>query len=70
MITQRIRKVGNSYVVTLPRAEMERRHLREGDLVQLDVTPLEVRHRLPPDLQAAFDETWAEDQEAYRYLAQ
>jgi antitoxin component of MazEF toxin-antitoxin module len=70
VITQKLRKVGNSYVVTIPRDEVSRRGLREGDLLEIQVTLLEVRHRLPPDLQAAFDETWAEDQEAYRYLAE
>jgi antitoxin component of MazEF toxin-antitoxin module len=70
MITGKLRKVGNSFVVTIPRAEVERRGLRAGDLVDVQVTPLDVRRRLPPDLQAAFDETWAEDREAYRYLAE
>ena len=68
MITQRIRKVGNSYVVTIPRAELERQHLAEGDLVQLAVTPLEVRRRLPAEVLAAAEASFREHEAAYRYL--
>ncbi|HEY3081871.1 MAG TPA: AbrB/MazE/SpoVT family DNA-binding domain-containing protein [Chloroflexota bacterium] len=70
MITQKLRKVGNSYVVTIPRAEVERQQLHEGDLVDVQVTPLEVRRRLPPDLQAAAEASLREHSAAYRYLAE
>ena len=69
MIRQKLRKVGNSYVVTIPRAEVERQKLAEGQLLAVEVHPLEVRHPLPPDLQAAFDASWREHEAAYRYLA-
>ena len=70
MITQKLRKVGNSYVVTIPRAEVERQQLHEGDLVDVHVTPLEVRRRLPPDLQVAAEASLREHSAAYRYLAE
>jgi len=70
MIRGKLRKVGNSYVVTIPRDEVERRQLREGDLLAVEVTPLEVRHVLPPDLQAAFEASWKQHEAAYKYLAE
>src|SRR5436309_2358142 len=56
MIASRIRKAGNSYVVTIPPKEMEARGLREGQLVGFEPVPLELRPvappRLPPDEEA------------------
>ena len=43
MITQQLRKVGNSYVVTVPKDEVERRGWQEGQLLALQLTALEVR---------------------------
>ena len=68
MITQRIRKVGNSYVVTIPRAEMEQQQLSEGDVVSLEVRRMEMRPALRPEIRRILDEHWAEDEPAYRYL--
>ena len=36
MITGRVRKTGNSYVVTIPREEMERLNIADGDLVGIE----------------------------------
>lgn len=69
MIQQKIRKVGNSYVVTIPKAEVMRRNLREGQLVAVEIQPLEVRPTLAPDLRKALEETWEQDEPALRYLA-
>lgn len=69
MIQQKLRKVGNSYVVTIPKREVERRGLREGQLLAVQVEPLEVRPVLPPDMREAFEESWRVDEAAYRYLA-
>ena len=38
MITQQLRKVGNSYVVTVPKEEVERRGWHEGQLLALQLT--------------------------------
>jgi antitoxin component of MazEF toxin-antitoxin module len=43
MITQKLRKVGNSYVVTIPKEEVERRQLVEGQLLIIEIQPAEVR---------------------------
>lgn len=69
MIQAKIRKQGNSFVVTIPREEMERLDLEEGDQIAFQVTKLETRAVLPPELQRAFDESWERNEEGYRYLA-
>ena len=50
MIASRIRKAGNSYVVTIPPKEMKARGLREGQLVGFEPVPLELRPAAPPRL--------------------
>lgn len=68
MFQQKLRKVGNSYVVTIPRAEIERHQLKEGQLLALEVHALDVQPRLAEDLREAIARTWKEDERAYRYL--
>ena len=41
----KLRRVGNSLVVTVPRDEVSRLGLHEGDLVTVQVRPLDVRPR-------------------------
>jgi antitoxin component of MazEF toxin-antitoxin module len=43
MIAGKIWKAGNSYVVTIPREEMEARRLEVGQMVGIDPVPLELR---------------------------
>ena len=69
VFTQKIRKAGNSYVVTIPREEMERLNLSEGQLVGVQVFPVEIRPVLPPDLQRHFEESWQRNAPGYEYLA-
>ena len=66
---QKVREVGNSYVVTIPKKEAERLGLKPGDLVEVALTPLETRPTLGPELRAVFERYWERDEEAYRYLA-
>lgn len=69
MIQQRLRKVGNSYVVTIPKQEVERKNLREGQLLYVEIHPAEVRPALAPDVRAAWEKSWRRGEAAYRYLA-
>ena len=69
MIQQKLRRVGNSYVVTIPKEEVERRGLREGQLLAVEVQPLEIRPMLPPDVRRAFEASWRRNEPGYRYLA-
>src|SRR5207248_1608552 len=70
MITARVRKTGNSYVVTIPREEMERLNIADGDLVGLEIRRATVSYELPPELDAAFKHSWEAHRETYRYLAE
>ncbi len=69
MVVGRIRKVGNSLVVTVPRAEADALELHEGDLVTMDIRKAEVRPVLRPDLRRLAEESWERNQAGYRYLA-
>lgn len=69
MIQQKLRKVGNSYVVTIPREEVERRGLIEGQLLAVEVQPIELRPVMRPEVREAFEESWKRSEAAYRYLA-
>ena len=70
MFTQRLRKTGNSYVVTIPKEEVERRGWQEGQLLGVQVTELAIRPVLGDDLRQAIDERWERNEEALRYLAE
>jgi antitoxin component of MazEF toxin-antitoxin module len=69
MIQQQLRRVGNSLVVTIPKDEIERNGWKEGDLVALQLTPLEVRPIMRPEVREAFEESWKRNEAGYRYLA-
>lgn len=70
MIQQKLRKVGNSYVVTIPKEEVERLGLREGQLLEGQITPMEVRPIMSRPVREAFAGSWKRSERAYRYLAE
>ena len=70
MIWQKLRKVGNSYVVTIPKEEVERQNLRDGQLLSIEIRPAEIRPVISPDLRKAFEESWQQNEQTYRYLAE
>jgi antitoxin component of MazEF toxin-antitoxin module len=69
MITQQLRKTGNSYVVTVPKEEVDRRGWQEGQLLAVQFTEVELRPVLGDDFREAIDERWERNEEALRYLA-
>ncbi len=69
MITGKLRKSGNSFIVTVPRDEVERLGLVEGQMLAVEVHPLEVRPVLMPELREAFEASWQRNEAGYRYLA-
>lgn len=69
MIYQKLRKSGNSYIVTIPKAEIERQGLQEGQMLAIDVRPAELRPVLSDDLKEALEESWKRNEKGYRYLA-
>lgn len=68
MLLRKVRKVGNSYVVTIPKEEVERLKLRDGDLVSIEVRRVDVKPKMAPDVRAAFDQVFDPDGADYLYL--
>lgn len=66
---QRVRRTGKSLVVTMPKEAAERLGISEGDMVEIEIQPLELRPRMDPDLRAACEASWARNEAGYRYLA-
>lgn len=69
MITAKLRRSGHSFIVTVPKDEVERLALKEGQTVAVEVRPVEVRPILAPDLREAFEASWEHNEAGYRYLA-
>lgn len=69
MIYQKLRKSGNSYIVTIPKDEVERQGFQEGQMLAIDVRPAEIRPVLSDALKEAFEESWGRNEAGYRYLA-
>jgi antitoxin component of MazEF toxin-antitoxin module len=67
---QKVRKVGNSLVVTIPADIAAQHDIRADDVVRLIVEPVEqvTIPRLPADVQGALDQVLAHDHDALRYL--
>ena len=70
MIWQRLRKLCNSYIVTIPIEEVERQNLEEDQLLTVEVHPAEIRPAMSPELHKAFEESWHRNEPGYRYLAE
>jgi antitoxin component of MazEF toxin-antitoxin module len=70
MIVQKLRRSGNSYIVTVPPEEVERQGLTEGEMVVIEVRAADIRPRLSPELRALAEESWERHQGAYRKLAE
>jgi antitoxin component of MazEF toxin-antitoxin module len=70
MLIQKVRKSGNSFIVTIPKDEIERLDLQEGDMVALDVRKVEYRVQMDPDVRAAFERSLKMHKEDYDLLAQ
>ena len=65
---QKVRKVGNSLVVTIPADFAEQHNIKAEDLVELTLRPLEVVPRLRPELARFLEEETSANLEALRYL--
>ncbi len=70
MFTQKLRKQGDRFAVTIPKDVVERQQLYEGMLLLIDVQPAEIRPMLTPEVREAFAESWAQNETGYRHLAQ
>jgi bifunctional DNA-binding transcriptional regulator/antitoxin component of YhaV-PrlF toxin-antitoxin module len=66
MITQQLRKVGNNYVVTVPKDDVERQGWHEGQILAVHLRALELQPILGDDLREAIEERWERNEEALR----
>jgi putative addiction module antidote len=71
MIQAKIREQGNSYVVTIPREDMEKYNLHKGDTISFTPTRTETEtvYVLAPEMEQLADEIFDEYREAFEYLA-
>jgi len=51
-----IRKSGNSFVIRVPREEMDRIGVQPDEHVLVEIRPVEIRPKLTPELQNVADE--------------
>jgi antitoxin component of MazEF toxin-antitoxin module len=58
MITT-IRRSGNSFVIRVPREEMERAGVKPDEHVLVEIRPIEIRPRLTPGLEAIAEDLLA-----------
>jgi antitoxin component of MazEF toxin-antitoxin module len=65
---QKVRKVGNSLVVTIPADFAEQHDIKPDDLVQLAISPLALVPKLRPELAQIAEEETTANLEALRYL--
>jgi antitoxin component of MazEF toxin-antitoxin module len=59
-----IRKSGNSFVIRVPREEMERLGVGPDEYVSVAIQPIDIRPRLPADLRQIADEVLAHPETA------
>ncbi len=69
MYTAKLRKSGNSLIVTVPKEEADRLHLEEGQTVLVEVHKAEIRPVMTEEVRSAFEESWQRNEAGYRYLA-
>ena len=68
MITT-IRRSGNSFIIRVPREELERIGVQEGEHVSVEIRALDVRPRLPRDLLSSVDAEIPLSKQAFERLA-
>jgi len=54
MILQKLLKVGDSYIVTIPKEEVERLNLSEGQLLAIEIQPAEIDSAISTDSRYGF----------------
>lgn len=69
MIEAKVRKQGNSLVVTIPKEDAEYYRLSEGDKIAFAPTKVETRYVLRPELQKIADKVLEDYRDVFAYLA-
>lgn len=68
MLVQRVRRQGNSLGLTIPKEEVERLGLQDGDLVAVSVNRVQVQVQLPEDVREATEAVLREFKSDLDYL--
>jgi putative addiction module antidote len=68
MIMQRVRRVGNSLIITIPREEAERLELAEGDMVAASLNKVRMEISMSPQVRAAAERAMQEYSATLDYL--
>ena len=63
-----LRRNGNSVVVTIPPDELARLGVALGDMVEIQIRPVEIRPKLTPSAAASLEVELANGREALEYL--
>ncbi len=69
MIVGKVRKSGNSLILTIPKEEADRHGIAPGDMVMADIRPVDIRPRLAPDLRRHAEESFSYNESGLRALA-
>ena len=65
MIYQKIQKVGDNYIITIPREEVERQQLEDGLLVSVEIQRAD---EIDPEIRRVFEASWEHNKAGYLYL--
>ena len=70
MILLKLLRVDDSSIVTIPKEEVERLNLNEGQLIALEILHVVTNSDNSTELDLAFEESWQRNEPGYRYLAE
>ena len=70
MIWLKLLRVDDSYIVTIPKEEVERLNLNEGQLIAIEILPAVINSDNSTEVGEAFEESWQRNEPGYRYLAE
>ena len=68
--TAKVRQAGHNLILTIPKSEVDRLGLQAGDIVWLDLCRADLYPSPRPELRAALEASWRDNEETYRYLAE
>jgi hypothetical protein len=70
MIWRKLLRVDDSYIVTIPKEEVERLNLYEGQLIAIEILHVVTNSDNSTELDLVFEESWQRNEPGYRYLAE
>ena len=69
MFWEKLAKVGDSYVITIPYDQIDHFNLHDGDMLAIELMPAEQHIKMPAGMREAFEASWRYNEIGYRYLA-